>query len=658
MIPRVALAAGCMLLVVGLLWMWFFAFPALSAGRALTLGALTRISPVENKEDVSEIDGAAADPSDGQHLIICGMDQYLQQNVSTGYLYSSADAGATWRRTVLDNATKFVSEESCTYSRNGRAYFAAGESDTSTGIVRHQWGHLVLFTSGDHGMGWNRTWKRKNGWIDYTSLAAPASNDSLPSVIIFGNEGTDKLGHWWKFRPVAIASRNGGRSFSNLIAPRPPPGFNYGAVWTSGSTTLPDGISLFATAASLARPKQHLATWWSGHMRVEIFAYTPSTGEVSSRAVVRSIKNAGVFTVTMAQDESSGRFGGRLYTAWFEWDTSLDGGGTLWLASSDDRGYHWSARPILTEKHPVHALSCQGLGDIKLAVARNGILGIIWSNNSDRTLLFAMSRDGGRTFSQSIVVAHHEPGAFATSEAVNFNEYSAREVLAMKAGESETPYMDRMHLGVSIRIRPPQGISDYTVVADMNNAFHALWAQVEPNGTHALFTRTIHVASNVPGISSRLRDTPEQPCPGSGEQVYLPLPGAMPILHPIGQRDVSELFFLQILNFHYDNATRVVSVDIVLTNKGKTVVRGPLSLFGIGLHSDYGIIAAQNAAGFIQSQPFWDASSVIPASGLQPGARSKPLTLRFKLMKFRPLPNIDAWGGDASAMLIRIYQKQ
>jgi len=91
---------------------------------AAVLGPIVRVSaPGENIRQV----WAYADPTDGQHLIACGFFSSPQQNATYGYVYSSADAGATWRRTLLDDSTKWVTEESCTYGENGGAYFADGE---------------------------------------------------------------------------------------------------------------------------------------------------------------------------------------------------------------------------------------------------------------------------------------------------------------------------------------------------------------------------------------------------------------------------------------------------------------------------------------------------------------------------------------------------
>jgi len=123
------------------------------------LGPVVRISAPG--ESIKQL-WAYADPSDDQHLIACGSFAHPQlEHVWQGYLYSSADAGATWHRTLLDDATRWVSEVSCTYGQEGAAYFVAGESDTSTGKPRHPWGHLQLFTSQDHGMTWTRAGRRQ-----------------------------------------------------------------------------------------------------------------------------------------------------------------------------------------------------------------------------------------------------------------------------------------------------------------------------------------------------------------------------------------------------------------------------------------------------------------------------------------------------------------
>ena len=651
MIRRVTIAGACALLIVIVLWVARSSFAVQAeTGSANSLGVTTIVSPAGNGEDISQI-WAAADPEDGQHLIACGGNSFSRQNVTNGYVYSSADDGATWRRKVLDNATRFISEESCTYAAGGRAYFAAGESDTSTGEPRHEWGHLNLFVSDDHGMTWRRLWKRKDGWIDWTYLAAvPASQGSPPVLVVFGNMATDRLGHWWNKRPVALESQNGGQSFSSPVASR----LQYWGTFAGGSVVLPDRTALFISDAEKMGASEH---WTKEHFFTIVFAYTAGSHRLQPRAIIRDSYGSTISTgPSLVRDTSTGRFHGRLYTAWSESGTQT---GQLWLATSDDNGYHWSSRPILSGLS-WHAppTACQQLTptDVKLGIDRAGALGILWEINENQ-VMFASSNDGGQTFSSGKIVARHDASPVTAYDAVIFNEYWLAEVVAINAGRPGEPYVDVSHLGLSVRMTQSTGISDFALVADARNVFHAIWGEVRADGTHGMLTRTIRLSENGRGTNSKLMDAPTSHCTQS-VSVHPPLPGAAPRLVLAGQRDVTKSLFLRLNNVNYDAPSQVVSVDLILVNRGKTLLGKSLSIFGLGLHSDYGDPVALNATGVVQGQPFWDASSVIPSEGLKPTAGSKPLRVKFKLAHFHQLPGSYAtFGGDGVAMLIRIYQK-
>src|SRR5260370_4722157 len=154
---------------------------------------LARMGPIVRasapRQNIRQI-WADADRKGGLHMIACGMLSSPQKNANYGYVYSSSDAGATWRLRVVDDASRWVSEESCTYGQDGRAYFVDGQSDTSTGLPRHEWGHLQVFISDDHGMNWKSAGRRE--FVDWTMLAAlPADRNHSESLLIFGNAAAD-----------------------------------------------------------------------------------------------------------------------------------------------------------------------------------------------------------------------------------------------------------------------------------------------------------------------------------------------------------------------------------------------------------------------------------------------------------------------------------
>jgi hypothetical protein len=613
------------------------------------LGTIVRASAPGGDND--SIFWAHADPTDGQHLIICGMFSYPQLNASYGYVYSSPDAGATWRRTLLDVATKWVSEESCTYGENGRAYFADGESDTSTGVPRHKWGHLQLFASDDHGMTWKRAGRR--GFVDWTFLAAiPAAREHPSSLLIFGNWAADEPGHQVEKRPVVMQASDEARSISRpLTTPT-----SYFGTYAGGSVVLPDRTALFISGLRDTDKDNGYFPGADAHDQLRIFSFSPSHQELQSRATLRIVQQGHTFSLqpALVQDTGTGQFRGRLYAAWTEFD--MHGAAELRLGTSDDNGYQWSSRVIFSADDS-HATACPNdqlfPPGVRIAVNREGVLGVLWVQNAQE-VLFTSSADGGRTFRSGEVIARHDTGKQPVGSAIPYNEWLlAGEFAVYREGKPYEPFIDTSHLGLSMRMSKRAGIGDFALTADAKNTFHALWAELGTDENHALLTRTIDVAPGAPGINAVLTNTPAtQSCAEGVEPLRRTSPSPPPPVDIPGQQDVTGSFNLRIEHIHYTVESHLVTAKVVLMNKGDSVLRGPLSFFGVGVHSDYGVPTALNAAGTKQGQPFWDVYSALPTAGLAPKASCKPIELRFKLEHFQTVPV-----GDAVAMWVRVYER-
>ena len=591
-------------------------------------------------EDISQV-WAYADPTDARYLMACGSFVYRELNAKYAFAYSSADSGATWARTLLDDHTRWVTEVNCTYGEDGQAYFAGGESDTSTGKPRHDWGHLQLFSSSDHGVTWKRAGNRAEGWLDWTLLAAlPAGKKDPASLVIFANSATDKLGHKWDRRPVALEATGGAESFSDLVAPAISSFWNFGG----GSVVLPDRTALFISGTV-----EDIKDSNASHAALKVFAYSASDRTLQVRAVLRGMPS-GRFSLwpALVQDTGAGRFHNRLYAVWSDTDARQ-----LWLATSDDNGYHWSSRAVFSTGDS-RVADCPNdpprYPDIRIALNRDGILGVLWSRDTNE-LLFASSSDGGQTFYSSERVASHAAGPLTVESAVPYNEWWLANVLA----EGKEPIIpDIAHVGLSVRLAKPQGLLyDFSLAADAKNRFHALWAELDDDGFHALMTRTITVPASVSGNKTKLAEGPATlSCTEGNVPLHPLLPGPPPLLDLAGQQDLTQSFDLQISHIQYTPTMHVVNADVTLVNKGDKTVHGPLTLYGVGIHSDYGVPIALNAAGMTRGQPFWDLSAVIPASGLPAKAGSKPIKLQFKIDHFKPVPT-----GDAVAMLVRVFGK-
>jgi hypothetical protein len=634
------------------------------AQTAVTLGKVVTISGAEsgNPEKV----WAYVDPSDPRYLMACGWFDDPQDALLAGYVYTSSDGGSSWHRTLLEDSTKFVSEEACTYGSHGDAYFSAGASNYYDGWPHHETGHLLVYASHDHGLTWRHVFTRRQGWVDWTYLAdVPGSGADPSSLVIFGNSATDRLGHWLASRPIAIVSSDGGKTFTAPISPNKAWGgkqFTYGGVFAGDADVLANGTTLFAASTWMMPHSQ--AAWATAPTEqmpeaAEIFAYSPKLHTLRSRAVLGKARGRWIFLNELAQDRSNGTYRGRLYDAW------LDGGrviSTLWFATSTDSGATWTSRPVAHGSGGFSLGRCgkyDHLDQLALAVNSQGIVGLTWLANYSK-VYFADSRDGGKTFGDATLVAQIDPGAAreTTVEAITWDDYWLDAILSTMAGKPnpQTAWLKTLGLGV---VMQPSIMYDIALAADPAGAFHAFWIAPWQNARR-VWTRTITVNTNAGQIALK---SPEKSqvwlaCKSLNTAgVHPALPSrSNPVHVPSGFADVTQSIALDPIRYHYSPVNHEVTIDTVVTNNGHATLRAPLTLVGIGLHSDFGASSsALNATSRIDGQPAWDISSAIPAGGLKPKTRSKPIHVAFLITHFRSLPS-NYLGGDAVAMGIRAYE--
>jgi hypothetical protein len=596
---------------------------------------------------------ASADPADAARLIVCGRTSDAADNLDAGYVSASNDGGATWRRTLLENSTRWVSEESCTYGRDGLAYFVAGASNFYGGVPHHETGHEHVYVSRDGGEFWRRTWTRADGWLDWTSTADSFDpQHGRDTVVIFANQGTDRLGHWFAPQPVAISSTDRGRSFSPLIAPPPTP-FAYTAVWAGGNTVLPGGTVLFATSAARAPRTGRETGWGAGEVAVEVFAFDPATSTLRSRAVLRVRHGAPIFTAAIAQDRSEGAHRGRLYVAWVEEEKRRS---ALWLATSDDRGYHWHARAILRAagtEYPADCTADPPVDEVRVATAPNGALGIAWIENR-AIVRFSISRDGGRTFAAPVTLAQSDTSVLVPSEAVTWNDYWLQAELDVEAGKRNPQGLWARTLGLGV-VMARNTVSDISLVADRDGRFHAFW--IPPRGSaHALVTRT--VAGGAREYAASLRGGNGASCasPSVAAAVHAATPHAISPPRIAGTRDVTASVSVTPIRYGYDAATHTVHADVEFVNTGPATLRAPLVVVAIDPHSDVGRARVVGAHGRFAGFPSWNITSLVPRGGLAPSRHSAPLHVIVRLNDVRELPS-NYLSGDAFSMALRIYER-
>src|SRR2546428_12711183 len=87
------------------------------------------------------------DPEDQNKMIICGTKWDAVQNSLLGVVYASSDAGVTWHTALEDRSSLWVTEHSCAFGRDHRAYFVSEASKVVDGQLHHELGTTRLFVS-------------------------------------------------------------------------------------------------------------------------------------------------------------------------------------------------------------------------------------------------------------------------------------------------------------------------------------------------------------------------------------------------------------------------------------------------------------------------------------------------------------------------------
>ncbi len=570
---------------------------------------------------------AAADPRDSRRLIACGRMNDPADNLDAGYVITSNDAGLTWKRTLLENSTRWVSEESCAFSPGGTAYFIAGASDFYAGEPHHETGHMHFYVSRTGGAQWIRTWTRNDGWLDWTSTAA-----SRIAIVVLANQGTDRLGHWYDPQPVAVVSTNNGRSFSKLITLPASPTVRT-AVWTGGHVTLADGTILFSTSTAYRDAKR--AGWGNGPVAVEIYAFDPATQTLTSRAVIHTRRGVPIFTSAIAQSAS-----GRLFVAWVEEEQRTS---SLFLAVSADNGAHWKTRRIAEGAGTSYPASCTTgppIDDVRLAASGQNV-GALWIANRS-SVRFALSADDGATFGAPQTLASADTSRLSAFEVLPFNDYWLDATLLSESGHPNPQAQWSRTPGVGV-VMSRSTLRDISLVAASNGSFHAFWIAPTP-ASFTLYTRTITIS----GAPEHAHAAPQPP--GGCAQVNAAamaspaLPLALPQPTVTGARDVTASMRIEPVRYAYDAASQTVSADVRVTAGAKPAIAGRLLLVGLRVHSDFGTARAQNANGRIKGQPYWNVTGA-------------PVHIVVHIEHFKNVPSNYLFG-DGFSMAIRILRLQ
>lgn len=423
---------------------------------------------------------ASAAPDDPDRLLVCTFEEDVEHARHPSAAYVSLDAGNTWMRTLVDANSDWVSETSCATGSNGRAYFVAGVSETSSGTFEHEKGTTEVYRSVDGGLNWGEP--RRYPFMDWTALcvAKYLANDQEWVYLFahnlaqgFGDAGS---GRWVNKKPLMAVS-NDGLHFSYPEFPPSTADESKVGAFPLGAVVLP-GRKVLALVAKSPRAGAGLQ-------------YTLYRSDDSGYRILSTIEMpsdlhpVNALSAQIARDPRE-RVSGNIYVAF---SAVQDGRPALGLATSADGGQNWHVKAMTQGEGRARDLF--GYATYAgIAVNKDGIVGLTWLPAAGCPI-FAVSVDGGETIQESKQLGNCPNG----DQREKSLRADAGHVWGMATWESAQPFNDhtpKRELGLSFQVRALSQWSSQ-LVADGAGRFHAFWEEPGRRGIPVFQSVTISV---------------------------------------------------------------------------------------------------------------------------------------------------------------------
>jgi hypothetical protein len=534
-------------------------------------------------------------------IMVCGTRSLPARNAAEGFVYLSSDYGKTWREVLTDASTKWVSEHSCAFGRNGRAYFLSSRSALFYGLPHHDQGQSRLYQSFDNGVSW--TQGQEWPFVDYSSTAVDRrrssshnlvfvfANDtetnrpgSGPGLITYSGDGPQPM------RSVQIAQDS---EFGRLFSACP-----------SASAVLDDGTAIAVLRVS--RSKQNGPRPWADvsatrHL-IETLRSDDSGLSLMTPVPVSEPKPFGeLSSATLAVDRSLGIHRGRIYVAWAE-DSARHI--EIMLATSDNAGRTWVRHKVRSMQDQPRELadgSSPGITSPSVAVNDMGVVGLFWVEHDGRCPCFATSVDGATTF--------QEPKPIAPCSVTRRGDLSwySHYLFTWPESEANERGLERDESRVGLRLEMHvQSLTPSSMTTDDHGDFHPIWLAMREDGSQ-LWTSTVSVISG-----SSLR--PELP------------PGLI---------DISSKVALEFTNNEFDARRRTFSVDVTVVNRAETPLRGPFLLQTEHVESTLGPPPVSKTNSRAASCDWTSRSYLVRQELLPPGQWTIPARISARLENVR-----------------------
>ena len=520
-----------------------------------------------------------ADPEAPANLMICGTKWDALANAPFGFVYASSDSGSSWQQVLEDRSSPWVTEHSCAWGLNHRAYFISEASKIVEGEPHHEFGTTRLFVSVGGGL---KSWKEtiKTGWADYSTSAVERKTGRL--YVFFNARRTRQFSTGPHNNLGLLVFAPDGSRVAGPFLCRKMLGFDYHGVYPTDAIAFKNG-----SVAALYHSTRRTRTSLEGELGL-IHASSDNIPSLTRTVISRFKIDKECLNFsdgTLAYDQRHGR----LLVAYVEGCKET----RVLLTSSSDGGRTWTRNTVLRES----ANRAVQFLFPSLVVESDGRLGLLWSAGSSQW-------------------------SFAQIE----NQQMRPPIELSRVGaKSERVNQDSLWTVISRDdSRADVGPSGAPIKIDVRTLANSLW---RTQGLAVTGDRVFAIWPSSDATGSRL-----------DAGVLEPLFSAEHQADDTGSRDSTEVDVTSQTALVYDgrqifdNRTGILTLCLAITNRGSQPLKRPIKVQATDIKSPACATSILNAA---NHQPgagaVWDISQLLTGDQIPSGATSNPFCLSVRI---------------------------
>ncbi|HEY1728729.1 MAG TPA: sialidase family protein [Candidatus Baltobacteraceae bacterium] len=546
-----------------------------------------------------------ANPTNPRNIVVCGARWLPSNNAMASFVYASFDGGNTWALTLDDRSTWWQTEQSCAFGSGNRVYFNSESSRPIDGDLHHELGQMHFYRSIDGGKTWLAPYL--SGWFDHSAMTV----DPRGTIYLFANATSEYWNNTFRIGPALRVSHDGGQSFGKMVELPTRLGSIYSGAYPSAARVLRSGRVI---AVMYARHKGDDAR---RAFRVDV-AWTDDGGKTLGGGITIARDQFCSSDGNMPSMAVDGANPQRVYVAFSQRVGNVPYDRVKLcravLAYSDDGGTHWVTRVVPGAGNAAGAA---------VSVNRRGIVAVASSEQPNRCWRFQYSTNQGATFSKATDLTPCHP--FRPNERYFQNSLWAAAAYDAPPHSTDAQYSAAYENNLGITVRGQMGqVWRSNMAASSDGVFYIAWPAP---GTGWLNVARARVGGNVVSVHD------VQITPRTIPVSQLPNPDTIPAWQGGANNfvDVTKTIGLMVNGAKYDATGKTVTLQFQLSNRGSEPLYGPLLWRIVRLDSDVGAPIGTD----VQRGSTVDLSQFLPNGTLAAFAASDPITIRFKILRYR-----------------------